>query len=217
MSKQRVAELSPLVFWLCVGRSGSQVGAASNVWKLMDPDGGGATAFPIHQVENEDGSYTIWFLTAAHVTRGGENQDWSAVLRSERVLFRGRHTFRHDYLDAAVVTFTSTEPVTLLHVDGRRPEFGEKVWTAGYPMLQGPFITEGIVSGEGMLSTEVYMTSSNAYYGNSGGPVIDSNGRVVGIIEAVGWDPFSDTIIPHMVWFVGTAHVVEWLEANGIY
>ncbi len=201
---------------------GGQVGAAKQVWKLIRR-GGGATGFPIYQTYNaDDHIYTVWFLTANHVMASDKNALWAATLRNERALFRGVQTMRHSKLDAALITFRTRKPVKLLSVSDRTPAFGEEVWTVGYPLMLGPFITPGIVSGPGLLSSSIYRASTQTYSGNSGGPVIDSLGRVIGIAVAVGTDKRSPdkqdwTVIPHMAFFVPTSKLVGWLRDNGLH
>lgn len=200
---------------------GGRVGAAKQVWKLIR-NGGGATGFPIYQTYNtKDRIYTVWFLTASHATIDDTNAIWAATLRNERALFRGVHTLRHPKLDAALITFRTKKSVELLSVSDRTPAFGEEVWAVGYPLMLGPFITSGIVSGPGMLSSSIYRASTQTYSGNSGGPIIDSLGRVIGISVAVGTDKRTPkkrdwTVIPHMTHFVPTSKIVGWLRDNGL-
>jgi S1-C subfamily serine protease len=198
---------------------GGRVGAAKQVWKLIRI-GGGATGFPIYQTYNaDDRIYTVWFLTAGHATIGDKDAIWAATLRNERALFRGVHTMRHPKLDAALITFRTRKPVKLLSVSDRTPAFGEEVWAVGYPLMLGPFITPGIVSGPGMFSSSIYRASTDVYSGSSGGPVIDSLGRVVGISVGAGTDKrASDNwiIVTHMAFFVPTSKIVGWLKDNGL-
>ncbi|WP_179136119.1 serine protease [Paenibacillus sp. 32352] len=62
---------------------------------------------------------------------------------------------------------------------------GEKVFAIGYPLKDTPIITEGIVNspnaeinGRGRI-----LTSAQIVSGMSGGPIIDKNGRLAGIIS----------------------------------
>lgn len=201
-----------------VALPGGQTGAAKQVWKLIR-SGGGATGFPIYQTYNTtDRIYTVWFLTAGHV-KSDKNAMWAATLRNERALFRGVYTIRHPKLDAALITFRTRKPVELLSVSDRTPAFGEEVWAVGYPLMIGPFITAGIVSGPGMLSSSIYRASTRVYSGSSGGPVIDALGRVVGIITGAATDKrASDNwiIVTHMAFFVPTSKLVGWLRNNGL-
>ena len=65
------------------------------------------------------------------------------------------------------------------------PEIGEKIYAVGNPKgLNGTF-SEGIISGVRDLSTsQVLQITAPISPGSSGGPVLDSNGKVIGIAFA---------------------------------
>jgi len=72
----------------------------------------------------------------------------------------------------------------------RLPEAGEKVFLAGYPLGQPyPVVQQGSVASVAydlptFGSRVKILLSIVANHGNSGGPVIDDKGKVVGILEA---------------------------------
>lgn len=63
---------------------------------------------------------------------------------------------------------------------------GEDVGVYGYPRLVGPFISEGIVMGVDRDAPAPYilMSSVDISGGNSGSPLVDMDGRVVGLVGA---------------------------------
>ena len=70
---------------------------------------------------------------------------------------------------------------------------GDIVFIVGYPWGSGPIITTGIMSGRW---NELLLLDAGARAGNSGGPVFDSNGELVGIvIMATGGIGRSSTIM----------------------
>ena len=70
------------------------------------------------------------------------------------------------------------QPVPLLK-DGDLPaEEGEKVFTIGSPLHQSKVITTGIVS---KVEAKVIISDININHGNSGGPLFNSRGKVIGI------------------------------------
>lgn len=68
------------------------------------------------------------------------------------------------------------------------PELGEKIYAFGYPLahvLRTLNMTEGIVSGvRAMGVRHLYQISAPLQPGNSGGPIVDETGRVIGVSVA---------------------------------
>lgn len=67
------------------------------------------------------------------------------------------------------------------------PQVGESVWTIGYPLAKPFYVSKGNVS-EASMSTlgepGAFGLSVLDYPGNSGGPVINAKGELVGIVVA---------------------------------
>lgn len=108
------------------------------------------------------------------VLLGGEEGSWidSLVLADPR-------------LDLALLAFAGDIGVPLILRDSDRPEIGETIFAVGSPLgLEGTF-TQGIVSGYRDLgSTQLMQISAPVSPGSSGGPVMDAEGRVVGVVVA---------------------------------
>ena len=137
-------------------------------------DGGTGTGFFI----SADGLA----VTAAHVIKDCarlESPRWGAV----KVLAADNRA------DLAILKAASASG-QYLPLRGRGPRLGESVSAAGYPFGQalgsGLKITTGVVSGlagpEGDRS--LFQISSPIQPGNSGGPVIDATGALVGVTSA---------------------------------
>jgi S1-C subfamily serine protease len=84
-------------------------------------------------------------------------------------------------------TLTAHYKQSILKTD--LPEPGEKILLAGYPLGRPyPIVQEGIVASVAHSLPEFgptlkILVSTVANPGNSGGPVIDSNGKVIGVLE----------------------------------
>lgn len=98
------------------------------------------------------------------------------------------------FYDIAVLEFNGDSPgqeTGTLEFADREPRIGETVFALGNPMGEFPYsVTTGIISGKnrklrgqgGMMGKFGFLQSSaTVTWGNSGGPLIDQNGRVVGI------------------------------------
>ncbi|MEZ4365009.1 MAG: serine protease [Kofleriaceae bacterium] len=73
---------------------------------------------------------------------------------------------------------------------GGEPQPGSRVWVLGYPDVGGGGLTlsQGLVEGytaeDGGLGRDYLKTDASITHGNSGGPVVDDDGRLVGIATA---------------------------------
>jgi len=70
------------------------------------------------------------------------------------------------------------KPAPLLSKGDLPAEEGEKVFTIGSPLHQSKVMTTGIVS---KVEARVIISDININHGNSGGPLFNSHGRVIGI------------------------------------
>ena len=150
----------------------------------QDFTGGAGSGFII------DGSGTI--VTNAHVV--GEASSIEAVLYDGRE-FKGTVVGRDPLTDLAVIQLETEEAlptVELGNSGGLRP--GEWVIALGSPLGLSNSLTAGIVSALGRTSQEIRVgdrridfiqTDAAINPGNSGGPLIDIDGKVVGINTAI--------------------------------
>jgi len=92
-----------------------------------------------------------------------------------------------DYVhDLAILTLDGGETGPSLKL-GQSPAVGDEVWICGYPFgVETPRLSRGLISGYDTTSQEVcgVVLDGAVNSGNSGGPVCDGEGRVVGVISA---------------------------------
>ena len=127
-----------------------------------------------------------YLITNAHVISKMQN---IYVENSKGQYFNAEPVFIDDQVDLAVlkISDTSFRAVGILPYSIKRTnaELGEQFFTLGFPRNE-------IVYGEGYVSaksgsdgdTTAYQLTVSANPGNSGGPVINRNGEVIGIITA---------------------------------
>jgi len=95
------------------------------------------------------------------------------------------------FYDVAVLEFTDRQPGAEIGVVGFRgaeARIGEQVYAIGNPLGDFPYtVTQGIIGGKnrvrgGMTGKFGYLQSSaTTIWGNSGGPLVDAEGKVLGI------------------------------------
>jgi serine protease Do len=146
-------------------------------------------------------------LTNAHVvveeTTGRPFPKVSAYLKPDRVTgnrksdlargFKASVLAYSDALDLALVRLENPPaPLPVLELsDSDRVRIGDRVMAIGHPEQGGLWtLTTGVVSAEfenfnDVRGKHVFQTEVGLNRGNSGGPLIDANGRVIGINTAI--------------------------------
>ena len=122
-------------------------------------------------------------VTNRHVVGGS---DQVTVRFGSGLRLQGEVTYRHPRLDIAHIQVLSSESFTpVLIGDSDDVRLGEEVVAIGYPigsLLGGrPTISEGIISAKRHTSLQ---TTAAVNPGNSGGPLLNSDGEVIGVVSA---------------------------------
>jgi S1-C subfamily serine protease len=134
--------------------------------------------------------------------------------------------------EVTVVETSATLDLALLKFSGwsgpfgdfasKMPEQGDEVYAIGFPLLEdfrAIKITDGIVSGlsgsEGN-SSEMQVTAA-IQPGNSGGPLVDDSGHVIGVVAAKYTGQVQKGVYAEGISFA-VAHeaVIGFLQVNGI-
>lgn len=123
-------------------------------------------------------------LTNHHVIEGQTSMSVFLVGSSREHLVEAV-VLRDAELDLALLAVNQPLGPVLELREGNRPEIGETVYAIGSPLgLEGTF-TQGIVSSYRPFSDMTLMQiTAPISPGSSGGPVLDSNGRVAGVVVA---------------------------------
>ncbi len=144
-------------------------------------------------ISSQGGTSTI--VTAYHVVA----DVWASDARLVRVTqgparFEGTVVRVNEQEDLALLTVPSKLPA--LAVATAPPAVGDPVVVAGAPFGFQGTVTSGIVSALRPLDGKSYIQfSAPTNPGNSGGPVVDRSGRVLGIVR-LGGDPGMAFAIP---------------------
>jgi hypothetical protein len=123
--------------------------------------------------------------TACHVVKGAaaiQVHFWAGKARAD-----GRQMVCDERHDIALIAAAAPEGAAVLEFAPDQPSQGEQVWVWGFPLgttiASEPSVATGIVSAtetaQGFISLDV-----SGAPGNSGGPVVNAQGKVVGIFVA---------------------------------
>ena len=126
-----------------------------------------------------------YLITSYHVVKGGDSV-YVENVNGQR--YKAKVVLNHAAYDLSVLkitdpTFTGWKNIPL-SFRKRSADLGERIYTLGFPR-------EDIVYGEGSIAsqtgfdgdTSAYQVSIPVNPGNSGGPVLDEKGNVVGLIS----------------------------------
>jgi S1-C subfamily serine protease len=143
-----------------------------------DPASFSGTGFCVHA----DG----YVLTNHHVIDGAQEM----LGRSPRQRCRLELVFADPTNDLALLRADASLPGVAVFRDGRQAQLGEAVIVIGYPLGgllgSGPQVTTGNISsliGPGDDTRSLQFTAPTQS-GNSGGPLLDSEGAIVGVVSS---------------------------------
>lgn len=126
-------------------------------------------------------------LTNSHVVQGGSKNGWRVRLSdaqelSATVVHPG--TSRGDiFRDLALIRIDGAANLPVAKLANAQPQEGEEVWAIGAPYARPEVVTRGVLK---RLTTDgIILTSAEVHPGNSGGPLLNQQGEVIGINTAV--------------------------------
>jgi serine protease Do len=123
-----------------------------------------------------------YFITSLHLVKGCDSV---FIENSSTERISARIVFSNTKLDIAILKLDSTIAFNNLPYGfkTKESELGENIFTLGYP-------SQDIVYGEGSISsstrfgdTMMYQISIPVNPGNSGGPLLDENGNIIGVVS----------------------------------
>ena len=147
-----------------------------------------------------------YIITNAHVVQNASSQNGSIYVftisyKKYAVKIVGGDTF----YDLAVLEFTDDVPaneITALQFETNEARLGEQVYAIGNPLGDYPFsVSDGIISAKNRIRGGItgkfgfLQTTATIIWGNSGGPLIDLNGHVVGINSQIAFAEMDNTSI----------------------
>jgi S1-C subfamily serine protease len=135
-----------------------------------------------------------YFVTAAHVVVDGGNLQ--AVLEDGTKL-DGKPVLVDQVNDLAIWKTSAAVPALVASIECTDPSIGDEVSMVGYPLILGETTTWGRVASKPATATKladwrkVYFIQDAVAPGNSGGPVFNASGKVVGILVGMVATPMQ--------------------------
>ncbi|MFM7427361.1 MAG: S1C family serine protease [Elainella sp.] len=126
-------------------------------------------------------------LTNSHVVQGGGNGGWRVRLSDAQELpatvvnpGAGQGDI---FRDLALVKIDGATGLPVARLSQGRPQEGEAVWAIGAPYARPEVVTQGVL--RQLTQDGIILTSAEVHPGNSGGPLLNQSGEVIGINTAV--------------------------------
>ena len=121
-------------------------------------------------------------LTNSHVIRNGGNQ-WKVRLANRQelpahIVAVGNREAGIFY-DLALVQIEGASNLPAAQFDDSPPQTGESVWAIGAPYGKADVITQGEL--KQVTQDGILLTNTEVHPGNSGGPLLNQKGEVIGI------------------------------------
>ena len=144
-------------------------------------------------------------VTNAHVVRG----ESPAIVTHDGMRLDGRLEARDDELDLAAIRIAGGDLQPIQDGDARRLSAGQIVIAVGHPLGLRDAVTVGVVNRIVLERGRRELIASNITLdrGNSGGPLLDSSGRLVGINTMVAGTRLGISIPVHVVMRFLARHV----------
>ena len=131
-------------------------------------------------------AHVVMSLSADHKTVMSESQSIYVKSGKSATHVAAELVYADPAIDLALVKTKENKVLQPVTMELREPEPGEDVYAIGNSKGEGLCIVEGIVSDtHRMVSGHEYvMISAPVTNGNSGGPVFNSNGNLIGIVQS---------------------------------
>jgi serine protease Do len=156
------------------------------------------------------------FLKPPRVT-GESKSDLSRMVRAKVVAYS-------QPLDLALLKIDGvTEPLPVVDVsESGRARIGDRVLAIGHPEQGGLWtLTTGVISAEvdnfnGVRGKAVFQTETGLNRGNSGGPLLDGEGHMIGVNTAIARVASDGLPITSISFSLKSSVATQWLREQGV-
>ncbi len=156
------------------------------------------------------------FLKPPRVT-GESKSDLSRMVRAKVVAYSQPFDLALLKLDGV------TEPLPAVGVsESEQARIGDRVVAIGHPEQGGLWtLTTGVISAEvdnfnGVKGKQVFQTETGLNRGNSGGPLLDGEGRMIGVNTAIARVASDGLPITSISFSLKSSVATQWLREQGV-
>jgi serine protease Do len=176
-------------------------------------------------------------ITNAHIFAGkGSSKplsDISVYLKPEKVTGNPRNDLSRHYkgrivaydlpLDLALISITGVDvPLTTVGFeDSDRIVVGDQAYAIGHPEQGGLWsLTTGVISAQrqnfgGLIGKDLFQTEASINRGNSGGPLLDERGTMIGINSMIARTAQDGMAITDVNFSIKSNVALKWLKGLG--
>ncbi len=233
-----------VLFWLLCGSSAAaETFNPKTVYKKVSPRVVLITGFEPGQMYQGMGTGSIirkdgLVLTNAHVVFNAKaKRPWKQLrvfLKPSRITGNLKKDTQKKYT-ARLLVYNNDLDLALLQIEGRpsqgydtigfidsgRVEIGDRVLAIGHPESGGLWtLTTGTISSQvedfqNIAGKHVFQTETSLNRGNSGGPLLDNDGLMVGINSNIARQSKDGLAITDINFSIQSNVAVKWLNDNG--
>lgn len=143
-----------------------------------------------------------YVITNAHVVENAADENGALYVFSvDRSKYEVKVLGGDTYFDFAVLEFVTPpgKEIASIGFTGASPRIGDRVFAIGNPLGDYPYtVTDGIISAKNRVRNGVtgkfgfLQSTATVIWGNSGGPLVNQKGEVVGINSQIAFAPRGD-------------------------
>jgi serine protease Do len=204
---------APAVVFISAFDQGSSTGSAGT-GSIITPEGLVLTNSHVITNANTKRLYGTIVVCLKPAKLSGDSNDDLKQCLSARVISRDAE------LDLAVLKLENVQGAlpTMPIGDASDVSTGDPVAAIGHPEGGGLWIlTTGAISGVKKIGLQdVFQTEASINRGNSGGPLIDSSGDMIGVNTSMSRKSADDIAIVGVNFAVKSSQVKRWLDSQGI-
>jgi len=218
LSPREIYEQTSPAVVMVMGHSDSGKGGSGGTGSIIQADGVVLTNAHVVIEEKTGKPYPRLsvFLKPARVS-GDSKTDLARMVRARVVAYSSPLDLALLKLEGAAVPL----PVIDLS-DSDRTKIGDRVVAIGHPEQGGLWtLTTGVISAEvdnfnGVKGKHVFQTETSLNRGNSGGPLVDSDGHMIGVNTAIARVAPDGIPITSISFSLKSSVARQWLREQGV-
>ncbi len=218
LSPREIYEQTSPAVVMVMGHADSGKGGSGGTGSIIQADGVVLTNAHVVIEEKTGKPYPRLsvFLKPARVS-GDSKTDLARMVRARLVAYSSP-------LDLALLKLESAAvPLPVIDLsDSDRAKIGDRVVAIGHPEQGGLWtLTTGVISAEvdnfnGVKGKHVFQTETSLNRGNSGGPLVDSDGQMIGVNTAIARVAPDGMPIASISFSLKSSVARQWLREQGV-